>query len=631
MRNKLALSILCLFTLALTTFAGDGAEPEVEGTERTDEPAEMVRISGRLVSEVVNKGETAVIAIVFDMLPHVHVYSPDDQFNPTKIEIALPDGISRGVETWPDFVKDDLGQMIFEGSQEVKIELAVADDFATDSVTLPIVVTYSACDDQLCHPPAETKFDLSFSFGADAAPATVSAVTTGRPSEMAESLAKPQSELPKGLLIMVLTAFVAGLGTLLTPCIYPMIPITLGFFATQSENRSQGKSFALAFAYALGIVAFYVILGASLSFVGDSLGALLNTDAAKWALAGIFVLFALSMFGLYDFRMPSFISDRFSGGGKAGGVGAFAMGMSLAVVGFACIGPFIGAAAISVLDSGDFVTGFATFSAFGVGQALPFLILGSSATLLKKIPRAGEWMDDLKHFFGFVFVLVAVYMLGLPILGNAYYLVFGFAVIATGTWFITMSSAKPSRVIWTAIGAMLLVFGGYNSLYGFALTGSGIAPKISTLGLGSAENAATVLVPSGDGFIEEKKTDLDFMHGWLAGLTFTEDYELGLKIAKEQNKPALIDYTTETCTNCRKMEQSVFASAEFRSRAKNFIIIVQDITGWSGPDYDRLLAKYKTVATPTYLLFSPSANEPSHKLGYVPQEEFIAAMDSLTE
>ncbi len=212
----------------------------------------------------------------------------------------------------------------------------------------------------------------------------------------------------KSLPILLGLVFVSGLALNLTPCVYPLIPITLGFFSRQAGG-SKGGTFGLALAYVLGMSATYSALGVFAALSGSLFGVWLQKPAVLVAIAAIVLALALSMFGLFEIQAPHFITDRT--GSKSGAVGALTMGFFVGFVAAPCIGPFVLSLLTYVAARGSAPLGLGLFFTLAMGLGLPYLVLGTASGSLKALPRSGEWMTAVRRVFGFALVALAVYFL----------------------------------------------------------------------------------------------------------------------------------------------------------------------------------------------------------------------------
>jgi len=434
-----------------------------------------------------------------------------------------------------------------------------------------------------------------------------------------------------------------GLLALLMPCIFPMIPVTVSFFMHRSASRREGIRNGLLY----GNFIFLVYLIASLPFhlAGNINPQIFNTISTnQWvnlAFFLIFVLFALSLFGLFELRLPgAWANTTGQKGGLATTAGIFFMALTLAIVSFSCTGPILGILLVNSIGEGGNGAWALTsgMAGFGLALALPFALYALFPQWMKRLPRSGGWMDRLKVALGFIELALAIKFLSnadlvehwgllpreifvllwfLLALGLAIYLFRILPMGATGRW-RPGAGAILSGLL--AIAAAAYLFGGLlpSGRQGLKLL-SGLAPPAS-YSLYPAEKGSSIPEPQ-----------------------FTNRYEEALALAKTTGKPVLLDFTGWACVNCRKMEELVWSKPEVSWLIREKFILVslyvddrkplpsaeqgtyRDATGqlrqlktlgdkWAG--FQAL--NFGQVTQPLYALISPDGKLMSHPVGYTP-------------
>ena len=227
---------------------------------------------------------------------------------------------------------------------------------------------------------------------------------------------------------MLALLFVGGLALNLTPCVYPVIPLTLSFFAGQAQGQNR-RVFRLALVYVLGMATTYSALGVAAALSGRLFGSALQSPWVLGFVAVVLVALALSMFGLYDLRMPSALMQK--AGARSGAAGAYAMGLLVGVVAAPCVGPFVLGLLAFVAARQQAGLGFLFFFVLSLGLGLPYLFLGAFSGSLARLPRAGMWMESVKKVFGWVLLAMAAYFLRPALPGR------------TGDWSCRESSRPP--------------------------------------------------------------------------------------------------------------------------------------------------------------------------------------------
>ncbi len=391
-----------------------------------------------------------------------------------------------------------------------------------------------------------------------------------------------------------LAAFVFGLAALLTPCVFPMIPMTVAFFTNNSQSQSQARIKALT--YGFSIIAIYILIGLVFtSFFGVGLA----NDLATGAIANIifftvFVIFAISFFGYFEINIPTGFVNRMDKKAEKGGfLGVFFMAFTLVLVSFSCTGPIVGTVLIQSFQ-GEVMKPVVGMLGFSSAFAIPFTIFAFFPGMLKDLPKSGGWLNSVKVVLGFIelalgfkFLSVADQAYHWGLLDREIYIAIWFVIaVLLGLYLLGVISfphdSKPRKRKPLAIGLAVisLAFAGYlfqgfgnaplNALAGY------LPPEKSTdfsfqRVLGMADDAVVREVqPEGfDG--EVKFADLlELPHG-LKGFF---DYEQAISFAKKEGKPLFIDFTGHGCVNCRKMEQYVWSDPKVLSRLEEDYVVV---------------------------------------------------------
>jgi len=377
----------------------------------------------------------------------------------------------------------------------------------------------------------------------------------------------------KGLGTIFLLGFLGGLVALLTPCVFPMIPLTVSFFTKKAQNKKKGIK--NAFTYGFFIFLIYVLLSAPFHFIQSLNPEILNNISTNPYLNVlffvIFIVFALSFFGLYEISLPGSLSSEVDSKAGVGNLaGIFFMALTLALVSFSCTGPILGSLlAGSLTADGGAWQLTAGMGGFGLALALPFALFALFPHWLNSLPKSGGWLNTVKVVLGFLELALA-----LKFLSNAD---------------LVMHWGVLKREVF--IGIWIIVFAGLT-LYLFGLIKFSHDSPIKKLHpfrifLGVVVGAFTLyLMP---GVTNTKYANLSLISGFppplynsiyqkasncVLDLNCTRDYEEGLKMAKAQNKPMLIDFTGYACVNCRRMEENVWTKPAVYNLLKEKFIIV---------------------------------------------------------
>ena len=217
-----------------------------------------------------------------------------------------------------------------------------------------------------------------------------------------------------GLLWVLLLVFAAGVGASLTPCVYPLIPITISVFGARDAD-SRLQAFGLSSVYVLGIVLTYTVLGLVAGLAGKGIGEAMKNPLVLAGIAALMIAMGLSSFGLFELQLPSSLQNKLSAQGGKGIVGALVMGLVAGLVATPCVGPILVAILVFVAQTQDMVLGAVMLATFALGMGMLFLVLGTFANLINKLPRSGTWMVGVKTVFGVIFMVVALYYLRLAL------------------------------------------------------------------------------------------------------------------------------------------------------------------------------------------------------------------------
>ena len=356
---------------------------------------------------------------------HINSNKPNEDFLiPTEIKLISGNGFTLSGITYPEaknveFGFSDKPVSVYEGEILIHGNINVPAEVELGKYEFYLEMTYQACNNMSCMAPVTLRDTINIEVVSKQTPVNqINLQIFSQISEPVIEKTKDEGSLAatlesSGIIVSLLIVFLGGLALNLTPCVYPLIPITIGYFGGQSEG-STGRLFYLGVLYVLGMALTYSVVGVVTSLSGAVFGSLLQNPFVIIAIAGIFVALALSMFGLYEFKMPDSWVMK-AGGARSGGAGAFFMGLTMGIVAAPCIGPFVLGLVTYVAAKGDPLYGFLMFFFLAVGLGTPYLFLALFSGKIKSLPRAGFWMNAVKHIFGFILIGMAIYFL-LPVL-----------------------------------------------------------------------------------------------------------------------------------------------------------------------------------------------------------------------
>lgn len=511
-------------------------------------------------------------------------------------------------------------------------------------------VNFMACNNVTCSPPKDVEFKINISDQVK-----VKVIKSGNNS-LDDSITKSSN---KGFLKFFLISLLAGFAGVLTPCVFPMIPMTVAFFSQGSENRSKAVFKALIFG--ISIVLIYSSLGIIVSLTSAGAG-FANALSTHWIpntlFFALFIVFAISFFGAFEIVLPNkWVTSADSRVDKGGVLAAFFMGLTTVIVSFSCTGPIIGALLVEAA-TGDVLRPTIGMVGFGVAFALPFTIFALFPSVLTRIPKSGGWLNSIKVVLGFIMLafsmkflmtIDSVYSLGL--LSRDVFIAI-WIVLFSLLGFYLMGKLKfshDSDLPYIGTFRLFLIIIVFSfvvylipGLFGSPLKGlSSFLPSPSTSELSLpkmfSENrnySGTSIQPAYTSALcsEPKHGNIFDMPLGLKGYF---DYKQGLACAKEQGKPVLIDFKGHACSNCKLMEARVWSDPEILRRLReNFVIIalyVDDRTQlpeneWIVSAFDGKLKKtigkinedleisrFRTNALPLYVVADHNGN-PLNKL-----------------
>jgi thiol:disulfide interchange protein DsbD len=518
--------------------------------------------------------------------------------------------------------------------------------FISDDITnIGAEVEFMVCDDTNCLPPSSE--ELKFEFP------NAKKVITAKTLVVKGAKEKPQKS-SRGLISLFIIAFLSGFAALLTPCVFPMIPMTVSFFTKQSKTKAAGIRNALI--YGFSIIIIYVLLGSIVTavFGADSLNALSTNVWFNIIFFILLVVFACSFLGAFEIMLPNALANKVDSQADRGGlIGIFFMALALAIVSFSCTGPIVGTLLVEAASKGGIapIIGMLGFSS---AIALPFALFAAFPGWLNSLPKSGGWLNTVKVVLGFLelalafkFLSNADLVLQSHLLEREVFLAIWIAVFGVLAFYlfgkITLPHDSPINHISVgrlSFGLLVLTFTIYliPGLWGAPLKIiSGFPPPMhyseSPNGLSQSNNQG---VASASNLPEGAE------YGAQNIITF-HDYDKGMEFAKKAGKPVLLDFTGYACVNCRKMEELVWSNPKVLGILKNDIVLislyvddkkelpeneqyVSEATGkkiktignkWS----DLQIKTYKANAQPYYIIVDHSSTNITTPSAYNPDIE----------
>ncbi|MFC1586655.1 cytochrome c biogenesis protein CcdA [Fibrobacterota bacterium] len=526
---------------------------------------------------------------------HINSLKPEDEFLiPTRLDIK---GMGLGFRPpqFPEAVKKLVPVMgkelsMYEGKIEARTSIWKQGPGA-DLNSLEAELYYQACSDKICLRPTSVKIRL-IPQEAGKQQVLKDFSGSGKPSPAGTTQAE-SSDFEKPLLLLILFLLGGGLALNLTPCVYPLMAVTISIFGSQG-SRSLGSRVTMASLYVLGIMATFSALGVVSAFSGKLFGSTLQTPAAQMIIAGIFIALALSSFGLFEIRLPMTLMGRATAASNTGGyLGGLLGGLFAGILASPCIGPFILALIIYVAEKGSMFTGLWMFATLALGMGLPYLVLGVSTGMVQKLPRSGNWMTDVKKVLGIVLLALANYYLRGIIGEKAYLVIFGALLMYAGFYVNPFRKMPDTSKLLAALiktAALIAILVGIN-FFAKAL---------------------------GPGFSFSSRPETSTPAALADWKAFSPEL-----LSQAEDRPVIIDFQSQIwCAACREMEEKTFSHPEVKALLSEFLLLTVDVD--KHPQKNLLIEKYAVIGVPTLILINSQGTEVDRIVGFLEAGKFIA-------
>ncbi|MBN2584281.1 MAG: thioredoxin family protein [Planctomycetes bacterium] len=495
---------------------------------------------------------------------------------------------------------------VYEGTVRLQCRLTVPADAALAETTLPLDLHYQACSESTCLPPKHLAIPLPLAIvSASQAPPSDNGAASQPPvaeSDAGDWLGRLEGAGLVGLLALV---FVMGLAMNLTPCVFPVVPVTVGFFASQGK-RSVGATVLLAAVYVLGMAVVFTILGSAAALAGSQIGWALQSPWGVAVLCVVLAVLAASLFGAFEIRLPSSLLGSLQG--KSGLFGALVMGAAVGLVAAPCVGPFVAALVIYVGELGSRMAaqgagrlaqaaaGGGLFFVFSLGLGLPYLLLGAFTSLLTRVPRGGPWLVWVRSLLAF------------PVLGLILY-------------FLRPYLSEPQ--FWLPTSALPLV----AALYLGFIQGRTFRPWSRGFRIARTVTAAALVVAGVVMLATEALPSLELRETipWAA-------YQDGdLETARNDGRPAVLYVTAAWCANCRVMDRKVFRDDEVHLAAEGVRLLKIDVTAGPPTQGTRAAALYAEFVHggPPVLVFYDRRGKVTAQRSDLDKDEFLQLLQQI--
>lgn len=609
---------------ALATAAALWWPPAANAQDSQDlpKPSEVVKINTLKLSGPLRPGATSQLEVEAEIRSGWHINSDHPKsadFIRTTLSVTPPAAVKAGVVTYPP--AEEIAPAfsggeklsVFSGTMKFTVPLSAAAGFKPDpGGEVAVTLEYQPCNDAICMPPAKVSASASLgsmqpAAAADGAPhavlerARLVAVAFGdsggnssgdsSDASSGEGGAQvPGSELANiflahGMLIGLLAVLLGGLALNLTPCVYPLIGVTIAYFGNQGGGPR--KIAVLACIYVLGIALTFSLAGVAVALSGGLFGAALQNPLVLIAIAAMLAVLAASSFGMFSLQPPQWLMRR-AGVARPGYLGSLVMGMGMGVVAAPCIGPIVLGLLLMVERSASPAFGFALFFTLAIGLGLPYIALALAAGHIKTLPRSGEWLAWVEQLFGFVLVGLALYFLD-PVLRGWPMRIMPYYAATAG---IFLGWITPAGRQWRPF----LIFR-------------------SVLGAFSVGALVWMLTFAGKPSVQ---------------LAFDPYDAAILRQARAANKPVVIDFSADWCVPCREMVRTTFRDPAVIQAASHFVRLQADITDRNNRN-TQLAMQYEIKGVPTTVFIDKHGRILKREVGYLSSHRFLSDLREVDE
>ena len=580
--NKLSLIVICALVVAAT-----GTACAQLGT------AEQV-VTSRIALSVdkLKPGSDFELAVVGTIKAGYHIGAHDSTLYPAGLVVIPPAGVTLSQPVFPAGVRKAFPFApnekisVYEGTFVVRVKGHAANSAKPGPVTFGSKLDTQACKGEQCYPPQISQASLGVSIAKPGEKIASANIDLFKPTSAASGRDEATGMFKRlaGMSLWVRLAFLFAMGLLMafTPCVYPMIPVTVGYFSSQAGKNGR-RVYGLATTYVLGIALTYSTLGVIAAVTGRAFGEAMQQPAVSGGIALVLIALALSMFGLYELQPPGFITSRASG--KSGVLGALMMGLIFGIAAAPCAGPFVLGLMLFVASLGNPLTGFVMFFVMSLGFGAPLFLL---AAFSGKMPVPGMWMVSVKKIAGFLLIGAAVH--------------FGGYVL-------------PAPIQSYLIPAVVLIAGVYLGFFEKSLASVKFGSCFGKAGSATAVALAVVMLMN-----QGPRTAIKWE-------TYTP---VRLAQATLAGKPVMIDFTANWCQVCRELDHATFSDPAVIKESNRFVRLSVDGSVGSAA-VDAAKAKFDIHGFPAVILMDSNGVEirSLRVVRFIDPPEFIKRMSQV--
>ena len=605
--HKYLLSVLLTFITICFTI---GTQAQLADFGLVIEPAvEKLSAKGYLSLDKVQPGSQFEIAVVVEIADGWHVNANPAKEGLIETGLALPEirHLTFGEIVYPAGEVLKLGSIgeapVYHGTIAIGVQADLSKAAPVGANTLDFQLQYQVCNDEQCLFPEVLNFSVPIEIvGIEQAVQRINEPIFANiefevppPSSIGDEGSLARALSGGRVWLAFLLVFAGGILTSLTPCVYPLIPITVSIFGA-NESAGLFKSFLLSLVYVIGIVVTYSILGVAVASTGAVFGQIMANPWVVGFISLILVALGFSMFGVFEIRVPSAVQNRLNTVGGTGFAGAFAMGTVAGVIAAPCTGPALAVVLTYIATTGSLFLGFWLMFTYAFGIGLLFIAIGTFSGLLSTLPRSGGWMYMLENIFGIAIITMALYFLKdvfLPLqdfLENSlpFFAIAG-GLVVVGLWLGKLTqrfSGIPKRVKFQkACGLLLAVIGTYMFVGG-------------------------IQQPAGP--------HLDWVYNEVEGF----------EIAKREDKLVMLDFYASWCAACKELDYQTYADPTVAARLDDYVNVKLDFTRTTETT-KALTEKYQIPGLPVVIFMDADGIVLERFTGFIDAEEMLGILDEI--
>lgn len=600
---KYLVALFVLVAAIVAPFSAASAQGFFGNTDVPQSSAELVEVTPALSRDAVRPGEEFQAALEFDIADtwHINSYQPlQDYLIATELNVETHPQLIIAETQYPahklqrfDFAGGEQ-LAVYEGREAIFLSLRGAEGLQPGEHVLDATLRVQACNDEICLAPSNIDLSLPIT--------VVSADDETRAANEAlfaryEPFSGPAGGggdvgdlFSRSWILAFGSIFVIGLALNLTPCVYPMMSVTVSLFGGQ-QTTTFGASFVRALVYVFGIVVMYSVLGVIAALTGSLFGAWLQSPWVLGAIGMLLFLLALSMFGLYELQLPSSWMNKLGAANQVTGfAGLFLSGLVVGIFAAPCIGPPIIALLAFVGSEGNVLFGLGIFSVLAFGLGVPYLLLGTFSGLLQRMPKSGVWMVWVKKLFGVVLVGAALFYLGLAFAPQLAPYAVVVALVLGGVYlgFIERSGDRGTvfHKVKMAIGGVAFVAG----LVAFA----------------SLQRPGIEWEPYSPERVEQAIAD---------------------------GTPVMMDFYADWCVPCLELDRVTFTDSRVVQESENFVRLKVDLTQFDSEESEALRRRYEVAGVPTIVFLDPTGEEirDIRVVGFVNANDFLGRIERVPQ